>query len=116
MLAPAVVGTLVEELRWMVAVGEVAKTHQGCLSSPARLCPRDLGSLALYACLLFALPVGGGEEYVVTGRGCAMGVVLGVYTASHPVARGAVALAVDCFRLVCAVAPHTCYRVFFCMI
>ena len=46
----------------MVAVGEVAKTHQGCLSSPARLCPRDLGKLALYADLLFALPVVGGGE------------------------------------------------------
>ena len=60
MLAPAVVGTLVEELLGIVADGEGAQTHLGCLSSPARLCPRDLGNLALYACLLFVLPVGGG--------------------------------------------------------
>ena len=80
MLAPAVVGTLVEELRWMVAVGEVAKTHQGCLSSPALTCPRDLGKLASYADLLFALPVvGGGRICRRWPRLCYGGGTWGIY-------------------------------------
>ena len=67
MLALAVVGTLVEELLWIVADGEGAQTHQGCLSSPARLRPRDLGSWLLQAYLLYAPSVGGGGENVVAG-------------------------------------------------
>ena len=60
MKALAVVGALVEELRWMVAVGDVVKTLLGCLSSSARMNPRDLGRMVLCVDLLFALMVGGG--------------------------------------------------------
>ena len=45
-----------------------------------------------------------------------MGVVLGVYTASHPVVWGAVALAVDCLWLACAVASQAYYCVVPCLI
>ena len=62
MLALAVVGSLVEELRWMVAVGEVVKILRWCLPSPARMYPRDLDKMALCVDLLSALVVGGGGE------------------------------------------------------
>ena len=79
-MALAVAGTLVEELRWMVAVGEVVKTLQGCLSLPARMYPRDLDKMALCVDLLFALMVvGGGETCRRWPRLCYGGGTWGIY-------------------------------------
>ena len=60
MMALAVAGSLVEELRRKVAVGNVAITPQGCLALPAHMCPKGLGKIALCVVLLCALWVEGG--------------------------------------------------------
>ena len=43
-----------------MAAGDVVKALQGCLCLPAHMYPRDLGKMALYVGLLFALMVVGG--------------------------------------------------------
>ena len=105
-MALAVAGSLVEELRRKVAVGNVAITPQGCLALPAHMCPKGLGKMALCVVLLCALWVDGGGKHVAAGRSCAMGMILGVFLASHTAVWGAVALAVDCLWLACAAASQ----------
>ena len=97
-------GTLIEKLRRMVAVGDVVKAHQGCLTLPAHMFPMGLGKMALCGVLLFALLVVGGGKHVAAGRGCAMVMVLGVNLAGLTAVWGTVALAVDCLWLACAAA------------